>query len=92
MDATIKKKNRLWTMQPADPRFRYVYAVWALLETSGFAGVIFGWGSLVYVFKDEGLYSNLCHNGTVNGSTNYEESGLNITGEFYVMCNTHSWL
>ena len=72
-------------MQAADPRFRYVYAVWAFLETTGFAGVIIGWGSLVYVFKDEGLYSNLCHNGTVNGSIGYQESGLNSTGECIVI-------
>ncbi|GFS19643.1 large neutral amino acids transporter small subunit 4 [Elysia marginata] len=55
--------------QPADQRLRYVYAVWAFLEIAVFGGVIFGWGSLVYVFKGEDLYGNLCGNETTHGST-----------------------
>ncbi|GFO23681.1 solute carrier family 43 member 3 [Plakobranchus ocellatus] len=47
-------------MKPADPRFRVLYAVWAFLEIIGYGGLIYGWGSLVYVLKDEGLYMELC--------------------------------
>ncbi|XP_030042268.1 equilibrative nucleobase transporter 1 [Microcaecilia unicolor] len=42
-----------------------------LLECMGFAGVIFGWASLVFVLKNEKYFDNLCiqaENGTTNSS------------------------
>ncbi|RUS72511.1 hypothetical protein EGW08_019739 [Elysia chlorotica] len=51
-------------MQPADPRLRYLYAAWAFLEIAGFGGLVFGWGSLVFVLKREDIFRNLCENGT----------------------------
>lgn len=42
-------------------RYPKLCTVWAFAEVVCFAGVIFGWASLVFVFKEEGFYSNLCH-------------------------------
>lgn len=67
-------------MEPGDPKYRYLYAVWAFLESLCFGGLIYGWSSLAYVLKQEGLYSNLCDESestssvptqvTVNGNVN----------------------
>ncbi|RUS72509.1 hypothetical protein EGW08_019737 [Elysia chlorotica] len=56
-------------MRPADPRFRVLYAAWAFFEVITFGGLIYGWGSLVYILKDEGLYMELCHEDNVDNST-----------------------
>ncbi|XP_005102603.1 solute carrier family 43 member 3 [Aplysia californica] len=55
-------------MRPGNPKLRYLYAVWAFLECLGFGGLLYGWGSLVYILKDEGLYLDLCDNTPTNGS------------------------
>ena len=39
---------------------RIAVATWAVIETMLFGGIVNGWGSLVFVLKDEGLYSSLC--------------------------------
>ena len=39
---------------------RIFLAVWAVLECLLLAGIAFGWSSFVFIFKDEGIYSNLC--------------------------------
>lgn len=61
-------------MKPANPRLRVLYVIWAVLETWGFAGIIFGWGSLVFILKDEGLFLDLCDK--------KNSSALNITLDF----------
>ncbi|KAL8561476.1 hypothetical protein ACOMHN_011158 [Nucella lapillus] len=43
-----------------DGRSRYLLAGWAILETMLFGGIINGWASLVFVLKEDGLYSHLC--------------------------------
>ncbi|KAI8796843.1 solute carrier family 43 member 3 [Biomphalaria glabrata] len=43
-----------------NPKFRVLYASWAFLECLFFGGLIYGWPSLVFVLKDEGLYYDLC--------------------------------
>ena len=35
---------------------------WAFLEVVLFGGVIFGWGSLVFILKEEGFYLDMCTN------------------------------
>ncbi|KAH9502318.1 hypothetical protein Btru_073451 [Bulinus truncatus] len=54
-------------------KLRFLYVLWGFLECIGFGGLIFGWGSFVYVLKDEGFYQDLCHNVTIN-STHEGES------------------
>ncbi|XP_041379286.1 solute carrier family 43 member 3-like [Gigantopelta aegis] len=44
----------------ANPRLRMLYVVCGVIEIMLFSGLIFGWGSLVYVLKDEGIYADLC--------------------------------
>ncbi|GFR84277.1 solute carrier family 43 member 3 [Elysia marginata] len=53
-------------MKPADPRFRILYAAWAFFEVIAYGGLIYGWGSLVYILKDEGLYMELCETDVEN--------------------------
>ena len=40
---------------------KWLIACWALMECILFSGILYGWGSLVFVLKDEGLYTDLCH-------------------------------
>lgn len=45
--------------------FRKGFAIgWALLEILLFAGLFFGWGTLVFMLKEEGVYGNLCESST----------------------------
>ncbi|XP_037378136.1 equilibrative nucleobase transporter 1 [Talpa occidentalis] len=41
-------------------RLRLATLLTGLLECLGFAGVLFGWASLVFVFKTEGYFEELC--------------------------------
>lgn len=41
-------------------RWRVLCTFWSCLEVACFAGIIYGWGSLVYILKDEGFYHDLC--------------------------------
>ncbi|CAL1540311.1 unnamed protein product [Lymnaea stagnalis] len=54
---------------PGNPRFRVIYVIWAFLECTGYGGLMLGWGSLVYVLKDEGLYSDVCDSTAQNTSS-----------------------
>ncbi|XP_059147528.1 equilibrative nucleobase transporter 1-like [Physella acuta] len=63
-------------------KLRFLYAIWAFLECLGFYGLIEGWGSLVYVLKDEGIYSDLCgdhpeNSSTVSNDTKNDTEGAN---------------
>ncbi|ESO97379.1 hypothetical protein LOTGIDRAFT_114888 [Lottia gigantea] len=37
-----------------------VAVVWGSLEIMMFAGIIFGWHNIVYIYKDQGYFSHLC--------------------------------
>lgn len=50
----------------ANPRFRFFYVIWAFLECLLFGGLLYGWGSLVFVLKEDGVYSDLCKPGSDN--------------------------
>ena len=39
---------------------KWLIGGWAFLECLLFSGIIYGWGSLVFVLKDEGIYAYLC--------------------------------
>lgn len=41
-------------------RYRMFCVIWCATETFFFGGIIYGWGSLVFVLKEEGFYSDLC--------------------------------
>ncbi|XP_033747603.1 solute carrier family 43 member 3-like isoform X2 [Pecten maximus] len=49
------------TLIALNTRSRKVFAIlWALLEIFLFAGLFFGWGTLVFMLKEEGVYGYLC--------------------------------
>ena len=50
---------------------KYIAVVTAIFEPVLFSGLVFGWSSLVFVLKEEGIYSNLCQerNSTVGNTT-----------------------
>ncbi|XP_025090187.1 solute carrier family 43 member 3-like isoform X2 [Pomacea canaliculata] len=43
---------------------RFLYVVWGVLECLLFGGLLFGWGSVVFVLKEECIFSHLCPNKT----------------------------
>ncbi|XP_053486224.1 equilibrative nucleobase transporter 1 isoform X1 [Ictalurus furcatus] len=50
-------------------RVRYwLTLISGLFECLCFAGILFGWASLVFVLKSDGYFSYLCVNSTVNGT------------------------
>ncbi|KAA0709181.1 Solute carrier family 43 member 3 [Triplophysa tibetana] len=68
--------GKMFGCQGAGLRIRYwVTLITGLVECLGFAGVMFGWASLVFVLKSQGYFSNLCVNDTRNGSITEDCSG-----------------
>ncbi|XP_020391202.2 equilibrative nucleobase transporter 1-like isoform X1 [Rhincodon typus] len=61
-------------MEPLRERIkRLLTFATGLFECIGFAGVIFGWASLVFVLKKEKYFANLCyppHNASYHGAEN----------------------
>ena len=39
---------------------KWLIAGWAFMECLLFGGLLYGWGSVVFVLKDEGVYADLC--------------------------------
>ena len=39
---------------------KWVLTGWALIEIFLFGGVFYGWGSLVFILKNDGIYADLC--------------------------------
>lgn len=71
-------------MRPGNPKYRILYTAWGFLECLGFGGLIYGWGSLVYVLKDEGLYLDLCPFRLANETASANGTdGRNVTPVFY---------
>lgn len=48
---------------------KWIITIWAFMECLLFSGMLYGWGSLNFVLKSEGIYADLCENGKVNGSS-----------------------
>ncbi|XP_076459583.1 equilibrative nucleobase transporter 1-like [Babylonia areolata] len=44
----------------ANPQFRFFYVIWAFLENVFFGGLLYGWGSLVFVLKEDRVFSEIC--------------------------------
>lgn len=49
-------------------RWRIACTLWSCLEVVCFAGIIYGWGSLVFILKEEGFYSEYCRDASPNVS------------------------
>ena len=84
-------KKCVTMMKPGNPKLRMLCTVWAFLECLGFGGLLYGWGSLVYVLKEEGLYLDLCDNvqgvTATNNSAHAVYSDVNTAGNITVLIN-----
>ena len=58
---------------------KYFVAGWAFTECLLFAGLLYGWPSLNFVLKAEGIYSDLCED-TLNNSVSNNGSEVIIVG------------
>lgn len=47
-------------------KYPVIVTLWAFMEVVLFAGVIFGWGSLVFILKEEGFYLDSCTESDLN--------------------------
>jgi len=56
-------------------RFPKLCTCWAFFEVVFFAGIVFGWGSLVFILKEEGFYSDACIGSNDDVKNNYLTSG-----------------
>ncbi|XP_064604551.1 equilibrative nucleobase transporter 1-like [Liolophura sinensis] len=75
----LKIKKVTEAQQTQSPWRKYLMAVWAVLECLLFGGLVYGWGSLVFVFKKEGIYAELCsHRG--DNSSNITIPAENMSG------------
>ena len=54
------------------PRYYVTFAL-AAFEMIFFGGLIYGWASLVYVFKEDGYFGNLCQ---VNETVSTEDQDI----------------
>lgn len=70
---------------------KYLVAGWAFTECLLFAGLLYGWGSLVFVLKDERIYADLCPETKTNLSSSNlsliydQESGLNESVVYVIL-------
>lgn len=70
---------------------KYLVAGWAFTECLLFAGLLYGWGSLVFVLKDERIYADLCPETKTNLSSSNlsliydQESGLNESVVYMIL-------
>ncbi|KAG8511282.1 Solute carrier family 43 member 3, partial [Galemys pyrenaicus] len=69
-------------------RLRVATLLTGLLECLGFAGVLFGWASLVFVFKAEGYFVELCQSNAQLVVNATEESGCNAQDERFSLIFT----
>jgi len=63
---------------------KYFVATWAFVETFLFGGLIYGWVPVVYIFKQQGIYADLCPSNSTtsnaNSSFTYDLAGTgNVT-------------
>lgn len=76
----LQKSTMLRCDRESRTRVRYKLTLaTGLLECLCFAGVVFGWASLVFILKTDGYFSDLCVNATeVNGTAGKGENEKNI--------------
>ena len=65
----------------AKPQLRMLYVFWAFMECLLFGGLLYGWGSLVFILKDEGMYAYYCHRADNATSVDYTFSPNNETSD-----------
>ena len=65
---------------------KWVIYIIGLVEVIVFGGVIFGWAQLIFVLKNDGIFSNLCYNETKTEEENFDVS------VFFLLLNLHHCL
>lgn len=72
-----------------NPFVKFYVTFWAFLECVLLSGVGYGWATFVFIFKEEGIYSNLCaYTENVNASaaknttTNYDNESFKTEDYF----------
>ncbi|KAK3612347.1 hypothetical protein CHS0354_011066 [Potamilus streckersoni] len=62
---------------------RYLITLWAFMECVLFGGLLYGWGSLMFVFKQEGIYAELCNTdqNAVSAITNSSSFNNSVSSE-----------
>ncbi|XP_060065395.1 equilibrative nucleobase transporter 1-like [Ylistrum balloti] len=63
---------------------KYLVALWATIETFLFAGLLYGWAPLVWIFKQEDVYANLCQMSS-NISVSYNNVSASEQSTYNVM-------
>ena len=58
---------------------KWVMTGWAVTEIFLFGGLMHGWGSLVFILKKEGIYSDLCPRNITIDLTNWSKHDLNLS-------------
>ncbi|XP_064623427.1 equilibrative nucleobase transporter 1-like [Lineus longissimus] len=57
-------------MTPKEKIKRLVAFIFGLIECLLLAGCIYGWAAIVFVFKEDGVFSHLCESSALGNSTN----------------------
>ena len=68
---------------------KWLIAGWGFVECLLFGGLLYGWGSVVYVLKSEGIYADLCDDvlpGNMSDLTN--RTGSDVLVEFVLLNST----
>lgn len=88
---SAKPDNSLRKMA-ANPKFRFLYVVWGFLECLLFGGLLYGWASLVFVLKEDGVYSDVCDEQSEpqNNSITSDITSLVVVGSSTVPSVTYS--
>lgn len=60
---------------------KWLVAGWAFMECLLFGGLLYGWGSLMFVLKDEGIYADLCPKEEISLSLNASNSSVTYNPE-----------
>lgn len=67
---------------------KWVVAGWAFMECILFGGLLYGWGSMNFVLKSEGIYADLCADVSANDSAlKYSSSNNGFSGVDVMLLN-----
>lgn len=76
---------------------KYFVTAWAFVECILLSGLGYAWGSFVFIFKKEGIYSNLCDTHADNSNHDSQDDGedsviyRNVANESIPAGNVSAW-
>ena len=80
--AKRKKSTAAWK--------KYLIAGWSFMECLLFSGVLYGWSSLVFVLKEEGIYADLCSTGSHESDKQETAFNTTVVSNFTLSLNNQS--